>query len=151
MLFTFIFRFFYCLKVRFLWNKRGMEVCVIMIFFDIKKKLKKYQKKTPAASRPIFAKKKLRNAKKKVGASRRFRQKKTQKSFFLAKFAQKKTLLLTHQASDIVFRFSCCRTGKKILRKFTCSEKTLVYKYKHFPRISYSWDDIFRKCRQNPR
>ena len=97
MLFSFIFRFFYCLKVRFLLNKRGMEVCIIMFFSDAKKKLKKYQKKTPAASRPIFAKKKLRNAKKKLGASRRFRQKKTQKSFFLAKFAQKKTLNTTKE------------------------------------------------------
>ena len=90
MLFSFIFRFFYCLKVRFLLNKRGMEVCIIVFFFDAKKKLNKSQKKTPAASRPIFAKKKLRNAKKKLGASRRFCQKKTTFSYFLAKFCQKK-------------------------------------------------------------
>ena len=60
MLFSFIFRFFYCLKVRFLLNKRGMEVCIIVFFFDAKKKLNKSQKKTPAASRPIFAKKKAK-------------------------------------------------------------------------------------------
>ena len=96
MLFSFIFRFFYCLKVRFLLNKRGMEVCIIVFFFDAKKKLNKSQKKTPAASRPIFAKKKLRNAKKKLGASRRFCQKLTLFSFFLAKFCQKKTLPSLH-------------------------------------------------------
>ena len=67
-----------------------MEVCIIVFFFDAKKKLNKSQKKTPAASRPIFAKKKLRNAKKKLGASRRFRQKKTQKSFFWLNLPQKK-------------------------------------------------------------
>ena len=92
MLFSFIFRFFYCLKVRFLLNKRGMEVCIIVFFFDAKKKLNKSQKKTTAASRPIFAKKKLRNAKKKLGASRRFCQKRTQMSCFFGKiFAKKNT------------------------------------------------------------
>ena len=92
MLFSFIFSFFYCLKVRFLLNKRGMEVCIIVFFFDAKKKLNKSQKKTTAASRPIFAKKKLRNAKKKLGASRRFCQKITLFSFFWQNFAKKKTL-----------------------------------------------------------
>ena len=45
MLFSFIFRFFYCLKVRFLLNKRGMEVCIIVFFFDAKKNQQKIKKK----------------------------------------------------------------------------------------------------------
>ena len=67
MLFSFIFRFFYCLKVRFLLNKRGMEVCIIMFFLIKKnsgrfaadfcqKKTKKCQKKN-SALRADFAKK----------------------------------------------------------------------------------------------
>ena len=75
MLSSFIFRFFYCLKVRFLLNKRGMEVCIIVFFFDAKKKLNKSQKKTKKAARPIFAKKKLRNAKKKLKQNADFAKK----------------------------------------------------------------------------
>ena len=70
MLSSFIFRFFYCLKVRFLLNKRGMEVCIIVFFFDAKKKLNKSQKKTKKAARPIFAKKKLKKCQKRTNKKR---------------------------------------------------------------------------------
>ena len=100
--------FFYCLKVRFLLNKRGMEVCIIVFFFDAKKKLNKSQKKTTAASRPIFAKKKLRNAKKKLGASRRFCQKITLFSFFWQNFAKKKLVnTLTGKHGHCCFLQGC--------------------------------------------
>ena len=66
-----------------------------MIWFEgFKNTKKKYQKKTPAASRPIFTKKELKKYQKSFGASRRFYQKRTQNSFFLLKFYQKKTLFV---------------------------------------------------------
>ena len=65
MLSSFIFRFFYCLKVRFLLNKRGMEVCIIVFFFDAKKKLNKSKKKLKKLRGRFLLKKKTKEIPKK--------------------------------------------------------------------------------------
>ena len=65
-----------------------MEVCII-IFFDAKKNSNK-AKKNSGRFAADFRQKKLRNAKKKLGASRRFCKKKLKRVFFLLNFAKKK-------------------------------------------------------------
>ena len=51
-------------------GKTSKKMFKIQIFFDIQKKLKKYPKKSPAASRPIFTQKEVQNTNKKKSALR---------------------------------------------------------------------------------